>query len=217
MVGKRNAVFVCLHSILSSSLQGEKTVDITKCVFTVVDEGSEEDIEEDVYLDSFAQVAAPSDGLDTLTEMVSVDPDALLGPSPEIAEAAKLAVKEVIDYSLMENFKPATASNTMKAGIFVDGFDAEQIWLQLDAITTPALNHIKRVFKKNKDIERVVPEDVEEALDGMLQERYIESLAWFCYVVLVFLFSSHPIYLRMLFIIWWPLLCRDAWSECYRD
>lgn len=118
--------------------------------------------------DSFAQVSAPSEALDRLKDIIHMDePDGLLRPSEEMSKITKQALKELVDYSLMDLFVPK-ASQASKYGFYVDGFDPEQIWLQFDTISTSALKHVKRVLHKTANISSVIPEDVEEALDGTL-------------------------------------------------
>ena len=88
----------------------------------------------------------------------STDPDELVRPSETVTQVARQAVKEVIDS--MED-----SSQTLH----VDGFDAEQIWVQLDSISMTALRRVKRVLQRSADLESVIPQDVEEALDELLE------------------------------------------------
>lgn len=153
--------------------QETRIIDLTKCEYHVVDKDdgmqpsspSEAETAQAEF-DIFARLSAPSEGIDKLDEIISTDdPDSLLQPSNEVSEVTKLAVKEVIDYSLMDLSVPES-SKSSKFRFYVDGFDAEQIWLQLDTICKPALRHIKRTLHKCRDVDAVIPDDVEEALDG---------------------------------------------------
>jgi U3 small nucleolar RNA-associated protein MPP10 len=87
----------------------------------------------------------------------STDPDELLRPSATVSHVAKEAVKEVVE----------SIGDSMQ-GLHVDGFDAEQIWVQLDALSKTAMRRVKRVLQRSVDISSVIPEDVEEALDELL-------------------------------------------------
>ena len=158
------------------SKQETRTIDLNKCEYHVFDEEFDDDgaqpsspsdaVTAQADLDIFAQLQASSEGIDRLSDIISdVDPDTLLQSSNEVSDVTKLAVKEVIDYSLMDVSVPQS-SMLSKFGFYVDGFDAEQIWLQLDSISKTALRHIKRTLHRCRDVEAVIPEDVEDALDG---------------------------------------------------
>lgn len=166
--------------------QETRTIDLSKCEYHVLDEEHEDDGMQpsspsdadtaQADLDIFAQLQAPSQGIDRLHDIISnTDADALLQASNEVSDVTKQAVKEVIDYSLMDVSVPQS-STLSNFGFYVDGFDAEQIWLQLDSISKPALRHIKRTLHKCRDVEAVIPEDVEEALDGAFYYIFLKSI-----------------------------------------
>ena len=92
-----------------------------------------------------------------MTTIETRGPDELLRPSEAVSRAAKQAVKEVID--TMEN---------PSQGLHVDGFDAEQIWVQLDTLSRTAMRRVKRVLQRTANLDSVIPEDVEDALDELL-------------------------------------------------
>lgn len=48
----------------------------------------------------------------------------------------------------------------------MEGFDAEQIWLQLEMQSEGALKRARRLFKKAGEVPRLVLPEMEEALDG---------------------------------------------------
>lgn len=167
--------------------QETRTIDLSKCEYHVLDLEEQDDdgmqpsspSDADTAqadLDIFAQLQAPSQGIDRLHDIISnTDADALLQASNEVSDVTKQAVKEVIDYSLMDVSVPQS-STLSNFGFYVDGFDAEQIWLQLDSISKPALRHIKRTLHKCRDVEAVIPEDVEEALDGAFYYIFLKSI-----------------------------------------
>jgi hypothetical protein len=172
-------------------LQEEVSVNISKCAFTVASGGangaaeqpadasqsgtsSEEGDEED--LDDFREIGVSSDALDGLAAALSDDPSALLNPSAQVADLARGAAKALFDYAA--KLASAAAAPALDSGgqprpaaaqqeeLYVDGFDAEQVWLQLDMAAAPALKKARRQLRKAAGAERLVPEDVEEALDG---------------------------------------------------
>ena len=182
-------------------LQETVSVNISKCEFTIESAGgaspaganggqtsslqdnedASEDEEEEgevAELDSFLEVGAPADGLNSLTAAISADPSMLLQPSETLATFARAAAKELIDYAAKQVAAGAPIKGTSGSGggalhqtqtqaqIYVDGFDPEQIWLQLDMVSVPAIKRARRLLRKAGDISRLVPEDVEEALDG---------------------------------------------------
>lgn len=161
-------------------MQGFETVDLQKCEYEVVSGSDDEERRSEsspepslpsqatteAGFDSFVMLSAPSEGIDKLTEIIAEDTsDNLLRPSEKMSKIAKQALKELVDYSLMDLFVPNTAKAS-KFGFYIDGFDPEQIWLQLDTISSSALKHVKRALHKSANISSVMPEDVEEALDG---------------------------------------------------
>ena len=61
---------------------------------------------------------------------------------------------------------PAPADDAVLPELYVDGFDAEQIWGQLDAFSGPALKRLRKQVKRlGPDILLLDPE-TEEALEG---------------------------------------------------
>ncbi len=50
--------------------------------------------------------------------------------------------------------------------LYVEGFDAEQIWLQLEMQSAEALKRARRLLKKAGEVPRLVLPEMEEALDG---------------------------------------------------
>lgn len=81
-----------------------------------------------------------------------------LEPSEHLSALAKLALKELLSES-----EGSLSGSTV---IYTDGFDAEQIWCQLEANVEVGLKHAKRLLQKSRQVEYLVPVDVEEALDG---------------------------------------------------
>jgi len=80
-------------------------------------------------------------------------------PSEDLSRLAKKALHDL----LKDSEGPLVGG---AATVYMDGFDAEQIWFQLDRRVKTGLSHARRLLQKAKHIEDLVPVDVEEALDG---------------------------------------------------
>lgn len=50
--------------------------------------------------------------------------------------------------------------------LYVDGFDSEQIWGQLDASTKPSLKRARKQIKKLEGGVNLLDDETESALDG---------------------------------------------------
>ena len=83
-----------------------------------------------------------------------------------MATAARTAAKQLLDYAAKQ--APIYDANATTAALYVDGFDAEQIWLQLDMLSAPALKRARKQIKKTEAISTLISADVEEALDELL-------------------------------------------------
>eukprot|EP00890_Picochlorum_soloecismus_P001544 jgi/Picsp_1/2390/NSC_05852-R1_mpp10 expressed len=86
-----------------------------------------------------------------------------LEPSESLSSLAKMALQDMLTDS--EGLL-VSGSTT----IYIDGFDAEQIWCQLEGSVKTGLSHARRLLQKAKHIEDLVPVDVEEALDELLKQ-----------------------------------------------
>lgn len=154
-------------------------MNISKCKYSLVEEDGLENDEdgdseyedaEEGELDVFRELEIDSEALDRL---IAVDPSQLLQRSEDIAAAARNAAKELIDYATKQSSQQGPSSTGAGSDIsgpalYVDGFDAEQIWLQLDMLSAPALKRARKQLKKSEGIETLVAPDVEEALDELL-------------------------------------------------
>lgn len=172
-------------------MQEEIKVNITKCAFTVVsdkaqdgddqpaeseehegDDNGASDDEDDAEQDPALSV------VHRLLAAVRTNPEALAKPSTDIATLARSAAKAIFDLqNRPKRSKDATENGDVldnnannqqqqQEELYVDGFDPEQIWLQLDMAAVPVIKKAKKVIKKADTCTRLLPEDVEEALDG---------------------------------------------------
>lgn len=111
------------HLGAGSSSEGEDEVHDTD------DDGKEME----AALDVFGPEAASQ--LNALTEAVQ-DPGALLQPSSNIAELARSAAKLLFDYgagAAQPSGQSGAAATAVLPELYVEGFDPEQIWLQVCA------------------------------------------------------------------------------------
>ncbi|XP_070053592.1 M phase phosphoprotein 10 isoform X3 [Nicotiana tomentosiformis] len=89
-----------------------------------------------------------ADGVKALRRLKSTDAPLYLSASPDLSEAARLASKY-----LYSSLKPYTPKSPF-AQLLTDGFDAEQIWQQIDLQSEPLLSSLRRQirqFEKNPE------------------------------------------------------------------
>nr|GMC57853.1 U3 small nucleolar ribonucleoprotein protein MPP10 isoform X1 [Ipomoea batatas] len=89
-----------------------------------------------------------NDGEVALRQLKSSEPPLYLSPSPELSAAARLACKYL--YSSLKPFTPKSPFEQL----LTDGFDAEQIWQQIDLQSEPLLSSLRRRvshFEKNPE------------------------------------------------------------------
>ncbi|XP_016481368.1 M phase phosphoprotein 10 isoform X1 [Nicotiana tabacum] len=89
-----------------------------------------------------------ADGVKALRRLKSTDAPLYLSASPDLSEAARLASKY-----LYSSLKPYTPKSPF-AQLLTDGFDAEQIWQQIDFQSEPLLSSLRRQirqFEKNPE------------------------------------------------------------------
>ncbi|XP_017227939.1 M phase phosphoprotein 10 [Daucus carota subsp. sativus] len=85
--------------------------------------------------------AVPSLG-NVLDRLKSTAPPLFLSPSPELAESARSASKHL--FNLLKPYAPKSPFDSL----LTDGFDAEQIWQQIDLQTQPLLSSLRRDVKR---------------------------------------------------------------------
>ncbi|CAN1179684.1 M phase phosphoprotein 10 [Linum perenne] len=111
-------------------------------------------------------------GMEALNRLKTTEPQQWLAPSPPLSEAARAALKH-----LFSSLRPHVRKLPFDE-LLVDGFDAEQIWQQIDLLTQPLTHGIGRRVKqweKNpEEIETLVPE---VAGGGTIEEKKTEQLA----------------------------------------
>lgn len=141
--------------------------------------------------DPFDQSAGTA--LDAFTTAIDSDPAALLQPVPQLASLAKSAVKALYDHQAHDHHAAGGAGRRAGSGIlpelYIDGFDAEQIWLQLDLAMKPALKRARKLLRSAGQEPVLLTREAEDAVDGgtleqegscpcMVHKRGQESLAW---------------------------------------
>lgn len=122
-------------------------------------------------LDAFADVGISTSTIDRLQEEIHRDAGVLVRASPEVANMARSATALLLQYwnearIPSSSSEPSVRRKQSEEAIYVDGFDAEQIWLQLDMIAAPAIRKARKQLKRTRELDVLIPRDVEEALDG---------------------------------------------------
>ena len=138
----------------------ELKVDLTSLDFLVEGRTTGSDTDVSDTSDSSDSFADPGLCAALMKAIDSADTEELLRPSDERSEAAKRSLKEVVE-----------SLGDASQALHVDGFDAEQIWVQLDGLSRAAMRRVKRVLQRSADLDSVIPADVEEALDELLDGR----------------------------------------------
>lgn len=81
-------------------------------------------------------------GVEALRRLKATEPPSWLAPNPSLAEAARTASKY-----LFSSLKPFSPKSPLEQ-LLVDGFDAEQIWQQIDIQSQPLLSTLRRRVKQ---------------------------------------------------------------------
>ncbi|KAF5933923.1 hypothetical protein HYC85_030094 [Camellia sinensis] len=105
-------------------------------------------------------------GLEALQRLKSAEPPVYLSPSPELSQAARLASEYIFSY-----LKPFTPKSPFDH-LLVNGFDAEQIWQQIDLQSHPLISTLRRElnkFEKN-------PEEISKLFGEFKMEEGLEKV-----------------------------------------
>ncbi|KAL2321812.1 hypothetical protein Fmac_026191 [Flemingia macrophylla] len=81
-------------------------------------------------------------GVEALRRLKATDPPSWLAPNPSLSETARTASQYL--FSSLQPFCPKSPLDQL----LVDGFDAEQIWQQIDLQSQPLLSTIRRRLKQ---------------------------------------------------------------------
>ena len=132
------------------------------------EEEEEEDEEEAAPLDAFPSSTAAA--VEAFAAAVEADPAAFLQPTAELAGLAKAAAKALYDYqaTCQDGASSSGGSAAALPELYIDGFDAEQIWLQLELAAGPALKRARKLLKKAGEEPLLLTPETEEAIDGGL-------------------------------------------------
>lgn len=101
--------------------------------------------------------------VDSLVEKVARDPSICLQANDQVAELARKAVKAIFDYS-----SETSANHHTLSELYVDGFDTEQIWLQIELQLSPFVKKARKLIRIVGEEASLIPEEVEEALEELL-------------------------------------------------
>ncbi|KAM1295440.1 hypothetical protein ACFX2H_015243 [Malus domestica] len=106
---------------------------------------------------------------DALNSLKATEPTQLLAPSPALSQTARASLQ-----SLFSSIRPFTPKSPFDQ-LLVDGFDAEQIWQQIDLQSQPLISTLRRDlkrFEKNPDeikTLKVVVQGEEKVLEARSQ------------------------------------------------
>ncbi|XP_062023003.1 M phase phosphoprotein 10-like [Rosa rugosa] len=81
-------------------------------------------------------------GSEALNSVKATEPTQWLAPSPDLSEKARAALK-----NLFSSIRPFTPKSPFDQ-LLVDGFDAEQIWQQIDIQSQPLISSLRRELKR---------------------------------------------------------------------
>ncbi|CAJ2664354.1 unnamed protein product [Trifolium pratense] len=110
-------------------------------------------------------------GAEALRRLKEVDPPSLLAPNPTLSETARAASQY-----LFSSIRPFSQKCPLDQ-LLVDGYDAEQIWHQIDLQTQPLLSTLRRrvnQFVKNPDeiAQLKVPSSVAKKVEAKNHEEW---------------------------------------------
>lgn len=97
-------------------------------------------------------------GMEALRRLKSVDPPLWISPSSELSATARAASQYV--FSSLKPFTPKSPFDQL----LVDGFDAEQIWQQIDLQSQPLISSLRRELKR---FERS-PGEISKLFEGVI-------------------------------------------------
>ncbi|XAR50195.1 hypothetical protein NMG60_11004451 [Bertholletia excelsa] len=110
-------------------------------------------------------------GLEALHRLKSVDPPVYLSPSPDLSQAARIASEYL--FSSLKPFSPKSPFDRL----LVNGFDAEQIWQQIDIQSQPLISSLRREVKKfEKNPEEISRFFGEVEKKGVAEEKKDDDL-----------------------------------------
>lgn len=136
----------------------------------VSSESSASEQSEELLLDSFDKDTA--EPLEAFNDAVT-STTAFLQPCEQLSSLARSAAKALYDYTSTAATAHLTGDKSIAAAtpgalteLHVDGFDAEQIWLQLDMASAQLVRRAKRLLKKaGTDPSLLTPETEEDLTD----------------------------------------------------
>ncbi|XP_021895099.1 U3 small nucleolar ribonucleoprotein protein MPP10 isoform X1 [Carica papaya] len=105
---------------------------------------------------------------EALHRLKSTELPVWLAPSPELSQATRIASQQLFSY--LKPFSPKSPFDQL----LVDGFDAEQIWQQIDLQSQPLLSSLRREVKKfEKNPEELLK--LKKVLEGKESKEFDEE------------------------------------------
>ncbi|CAI9754144.1 unnamed protein product [Fraxinus pennsylvanica] len=112
-------------------------------------------------------------GLDSIHRLKSTEPPFFLSPSPDLSQAARSASQYL--FSSLKPFAPKSPFSQL----LTEGFDAEQIWQQIDLQSQPLLlslrRHVKQFEKNPEEIHKQFDLDRDRFADNKKEETETED------------------------------------------
>jgi U3 small nucleolar RNA-associated protein MPP10 len=109
--------------------------------------------------------------IEDLADVITNDPACILQGNEDVAQLARAAAKEIFDYASQHADNDNNiADASLLPELYVDGFDAEQIWLQIDLQSGPLIKKARKLLKKVGPNASLLTEETEEMLEDLLEE-----------------------------------------------
>ncbi|GAV58359.1 Mpp10 domain-containing protein [Cephalotus follicularis] len=112
---------------------------------------------------------AATAGTEALRRLRSTEPPVWLAPDPFLAKVARTASQEL--FSCLKPF----ASKSPIDQLLIDGFDAEQIWQQIDLQSQPLLSFLRREIRKLEKNPEVIKKLKHNVLEGK-EKKVVEEI-----------------------------------------
>lgn len=102
------------------------------------------------------------------TDEATSGPDAFLAPESSLSEVVRRAVKAVYDHTA--KYAPCGDAVVALEELHVDGFDAEQVWQQIELQNRSVVRRVRRLHKRFKDANELLERE-KACLLGMKSQR----------------------------------------------
>ncbi|KNA21968.1 hypothetical protein SOVF_038350, partial [Spinacia oleracea] len=109
-------------------------------------------------------------GIEAINKLKSTDPPLFLSPSPDLSCFSRLASQHI--FASLKPFSPKSPFDQLH----LHGFDAEQIWQQIDLQCQPLITSLKREIKRyEKNPDKILDQFGVSGANGVLERRIKEN------------------------------------------